>query len=302
MANNLRIVYNNHINLPTTLLTASAVSSANATTANLKGDVKSLVFRSSTAGIQINTKSIIIVDLAQVRDFNCVILPFTNLTATATVLVRGHASLPTTSSASPPVLSGGGATTTLFNGLVCPWALNGLPDWNPLINTAAGYSYGKGNHAAAWLPSTGSFRYLSIEVTDTSQSTRIIEISKLVVGMYWEPTYNTNFGVSHSMEDMSEHERSESGNLLTNRGPRYRTLQFDLSYLDASDKQEFTRFMIANGTFMPLFISVFPNNGNTSALLEQERSHMLYGKLVSTPSLKYFAPQVYSTSLEVEEI
>lgn len=52
----------------------------------------------------------------------------------------------------------------------------------------------------------------------------------------------------------------------------------------------------------PLFISLFPENNSTAAQLEMERSHQIYGKLMTVPGLTYSNLDIYNTRFDLEEV
>jgi hypothetical protein len=119
------------------------------------------------------------------------------------------------------------------------------------------------------------------------------------MGQYWSPKYNTGYGMTNSMKDLSTHERTESGDLVSQRGPRYSALTFDLKWLDPTDRIQLTRIMLGNGLPRPLLISLFPDNGTQT---EMERAHQIYGKMVTLPGITYDMLDIYSTQFDIEEV
>jgi hypothetical protein len=189
----------------------------------------------------------------------------------------------------------------------CPWNILNLPNWgtNPVLSS--NYSYGGGTYARIWFPEYKdiSVRYLTIEITDnyaTAGTGRYIEVSRLILGDYWSPIYNTGYGMTATIKDLSTHERTEAGDLITRRGPRYRTLSFNLDWLDYNDRIQMTRLLLGNGSSKPLLISLFPDSVNTVAGHEQEQSHQIYGKLQDLPGVTYQHYEIYSVAMNIEEI
>lgn len=131
-----------------------------------------------------------------------------------------------------------------------------------------------------------------------------IEASRLIIGRYWSPKYNTDYGLSNTVKDMSTHDRTDAGDLITKRGPRYSTLSFDLKWLDQSDRIELTKLLIGSGISKPVFISLFPDNTDTGLAVdyEKERAHQCYGKMVQIPGVSYSTLDMYSTQIEIEEV
>ena len=98
---------------------------------------------------------------------------------------------------------------------------------------------------------------------------------------------------------LSTCEVSESGDLITNRGIRFRSMNFDLNWLTSSDRQEFSRILRGNGLPKPLLISLFPDN---STDYDKEQAHQIYGKLSSISDVVNPIIDMYSTSIDIEEI
>ena len=295
--NNLRIIHQNLVDLSTTTITASSTAGTTSV-ANLKSDIKSLVWRSA-----VGTRASLIVDLGSAKTIGGVVLAFANLPSSgATMRIAGYNTLPT--------FTGNALTVTptpAFNTgstLCCPWNNLSLPDWGTNPAGSSNYSYGGGTYARVWLTAAQSaiaVRYLGIEIQDTT-STSYTEISRLIVGNYWSPTYNTGYGIEAGIKDLSEHVRTEGGDLLTRRGPRYRTLNFDLNWMNAADRKEMTKILLANGTSKPIFASLFPDSTGDDEDYQREGVHQIYGKLSTAPGISYSNYAIYATSLELEEV
>lgn len=300
--NNLRIIYNNFIDLAATTITASSTA-ANTSLNNLKSDTKSKVWRSTTG-----TKASLIVDFGSnnSRTVGGLVLAFTNLpSSTATIRIVGY-NAPNT-----PGFTGNALTTGItaaFNTgdvACCPWNNLGLPNWGTNPAGSSNYSYGGGTYARVWLSDAQSaipVRYLGIEITDNSNAAGYIEISRLIVGPYWSPLYNTGYGLESGILDLSEHLRTESGDLITRRGPRVRNLNFDLQWLADSDRKEITKIFLGNGMPRPLFVSLFPNSTGADSDFQREGNHQIWGKMKQVPGVSYTSYEVYTTRLELEEV
>lgn len=304
--NNLRIIYNNLVDLSTTTITASSQQSDATAPTNLKKDAKGSVWRSNpttTSGTTV--KAYITIDFGSEKSIQGVVLAFTNLvSSSATIKVIGSI----TAFAAGTVDQINTPTTTPTNTgtavAACPWNTLALPDWGTNPVGANTYAYGGGTYARVWLSDTTPRRYWNIEITDTrpAGTGHYIEVSRLIMGQYWSPKYNTGYGMTNSMKDLSTHERTESGDLVSQRGPRYSALTFDLKWLDPSDRIQLTRIMLGNGLPRPLLISLFPDNGTTTSQAEMERAHQIYGKMVTLPGITYDMLDIYSTQFDIEEV
>lgn len=311
--NNLRIIYQNLADLSTATVTANTTANATTTPAsNMQKDIKSQVWRSGTFTSNLTTcTSHILVNLGTTQTgLGGVVLPFCNLTSTATIRVRAYTGSTisfTGSTPDSPTFSTTGATLVFDTGavLACPYQVLGNWNWGVLELGANFYSYGGGTYARIWIPpnTTGignSFNQVLITIVDdrSAETNKYIEASRVVLGKYWEPKYNTSFGLSTTIKDLSAHQRTESGDLITNRGVRFNSMNFDLKWLTSSDRLDLTRILKGNGLSRPIFISLFPDDSDTG----KEQAHQIYGKLSQSSPIQHPIFETYSTQIEIEEL
>lgn len=272
---NLRIVYDNAADRAT--LSASA-SVGTLVAANLLTDTKSEVYRSST------TSATITLTWATAEVVGVVALPFCSLTSSATVRVRGY---PTSGSSTPSFDTGAKlAVSSSF----------GTGNWGTSLGVNS-YAYGGGAYAVNWFTPT-SVGKIVIDIVDSSNTLGYVEASRVVVGSYWTPTYNADYGVEVSPVDMSKHERSDAGDLRTERGALYKTLRVDLSFMPAADRASLWNLLKTNGLSKPLFFSLSPEVSDSS----EESLFQVYGKQSRQTSIRYQFANQFSASLELEEI
>jgi hypothetical protein len=201
--------------------------------------------------------------------------------------------------------NGVGGTGLLFDSgaggvVAAPYQVLGLWNWgtNPLGSNV--YSYGGGTYGRVWLDTQVQNVYsIAIDISDPGNLAGYIEASRLVVGWYWSPKYNTSYGLATTMKDLSTHERSEAGDLVTNRGVRFNSMNFDMNWLVPADQLEMQKILRGNGIAQPLLISLFPNNSDDWV---KEQSHQIYGKLSQLSSIVHPILDMYSTSIDIEEI
>jgi hypothetical protein len=276
-ANNLRIIYDNVADSAT--LTASTTASG-LTVNNLKTEQKGFVWRST------GTSATITATWSSAQTISGVVLPFCNLTSNATIQVR----LFTNTGDATPVLNTGAQSARaytpqdVFGGFTQPAGVNA-------------YSFGGGSYARSWFAATVA-RKIEVIINDAGNSSGYIELSRLVCGNYWSPTYNTEFGLSLGYRDTSEQTRSESGNLITTNNTVHRTLNFNLNWLVDTDRTRMLSILRGNGLRKPLFVSIFPED----ASLTKEQEFQIYGKLVNTNSITHPVYSVYTTTVDIEEI
>ena len=307
-ANNLRIIYENIVDLSTTTIVASSTASNSTATSNLKSDTKSLIWRSASVttspqNAKYTVKANLLVTCTT-SNIGGIILPFCNLSSSATIRVRGYnGAIPVMGGTvdSPTVTAIGTLRFDTGAVLASPAQVFGLWSWGTVPLGVNSYSYGGGAYGRVWIPlnSQKTCTSLIIEIIDTQNPSPYIEVSRLVIGSYWSPKYNTSYGLSSSTKDLSTHERTESGDLITNRGIRYRTMKFDLNYLTSPDRLEFSRILRGNGLPKPILISLFPDNATD---YDKEQAHQIYGKLSQLSDVVNPILDMYSTSIDIEEI
>lgn len=272
--NNLRVIYQNIADISTITATSTAGVT---TTDNLKKDAKALVWRSVGTGAQLT------VSFGGTKTIRGVVLPFTNFTAAATLTVT-----PT-----------GGTGTASVYVLACPYKQTDTWDTAYLPQGANSYAYGAGTYARAWFPTAQTCTGVTIAIADDTNPAGYVEASRLIIGDYWSPTYNTSFGLISAPRSLSANSRTESGDLVTNRGIQYNTMSFDLTWLTPEDRVIFTKIIKSNGINKPLLISLFPD---ASEDFDKEQTFQIYGKLVGMPDLTHSMYSMYSSKIEIEEI
>lgn len=152
--------------------------------------------------------------------------------------------------------------------------------------------FGGGKYVAKYFtPTAGT---TSFTVTFSSS----VKVSKFIIGNYWSPKYNTGYGVQVSYQDATTYDRLQSGDLYATLAPRNKSLQFDLQYLDESDKFYLFDIIKSVGKSKPVFVSVFPESTDQ----QKEQMHTIFGRLATPPNITYAMYTMYSSSIQLEEI
>lgn len=278
MPSNLRIISNNVADIAT--LTASSRAGSLFAT-NLQNDLKSQIWRS------VGTTPTLTLVWASAQIVSGFALVFSNMTEASTIRARGYAEE--------------ADTTPLFdtgNIQAVPPSLGGF-EWG--LNPAGvnSYSYGGGSTAVLWWQPT-AIKKLIININNSASPTGYVEASRVVVGDYFSPVYNApHGGLKVGVEDTSKHDRSSAGDLLTDRGVMYKTLDIDLQLMPQEDRNKVWAILRGNGMSRPVFICVFPENQDDP---QAGQIYTIYGKLSRGSSLTYSAYNQYATTLQVEEV
>jgi len=276
---NLRIVYSNAANR--NLSISASTTSGSLAAANLLTDIKSEIWRST------GTSADITLTWTNLEVVKMVALPFASLTTSATMRVRGYTN--TTDPEGSPLFD----TTALA---CCPVGSN--YEWGNFSSLSVNnYGFGGGKTAVLWFTG-GSVRKIIVSLADSTNPNGYLEASRVVCGDYWESTYNADYGASMGAADLSKHERSDAGDLRTDRGPRYKTLTVDITLMPAADRDVVWKIMYGNGMTRPVFFSLIPQSTDAS----EEAIHQLYGKLARTAALRYQFINQFNTTLEIEEV
>lgn len=279
MAALLRIVYDNAADRAT--VSASASASAALGPANLQNNRKSKVWRSTT------TSATLTATWTSGEIAGVVALPFSNLTQTATIRVRGYTNI----ADAVPVIDTGVV-------LAANYAPFGMFDWgaNPLgVNS---YSYSSSIYGVVWFEET-IVRKLVIDLVDVDNDAGYIECGRLVTGWYWSPSHNPEYGLGLTYLDSTKHERTDAGGLRTERGTRAKKLSFDLKNLSPTDRSQFWTMLTKNGMATPMFISVHPDESEDPTL---EQAYQLFGSLSQSSRVTHQSYAAYATQVEIEEI
>ena len=150
----------------------------------------------------------------------------------------------------------------------------------------------------------GGVKYVALYMSVSGATTfnisfnKTVKVSRFIIGKYWSPVHNVGYGITVGYNEATTVERLQSGDQYITKLPKSKTLQFELQYLNESDK--FNLFDIARvaGKVTPIFVSVFP--GDT--LQDKEQMYSIYGRLNAPPNISHTTYTIYSSSLQLEEI
>lgn len=179
----------------------------------------------------------------------------------------------------------------------CPAAAVKLRGFTP-AQAASAYAYGGGAYARHWLPAQMQALGLAIDIDDPANAQGYVEAARLVVGEYWSPANNPDYGASVMVQDASKHYRTDGGDLLTDVGTRARKMPLSLSAMPPVDRTALLNIMRGNGMAAPMLVSLFPG----SADLELERDHTVYGKLSTVAAMALPNVDRYAAQLDIEEV
>lgn len=276
---NARFLYANAADLAS--LVASSQASASLAITNLQTDEKSEVWRS------VGTTADFTATFTADQTIGGVVLPWTNLSATATMRVRLY-------NASAVLLLDTGTN------IACPGGNPSLWGWTAAQLNSNSFGYGGGSYARAWFTQTAGVRSFRVDLVDSSNAQGYLEVGRLVAGPYWQPVKNPDWDlVLHPGVDTSKHYRNDSGTLMTDPGTVHRKQQIPLSMWTNAERDIFWSIIASNGKSIPLLFSLLPDETSDP---KGEQMGMVYGKLMDSPATRFPAFRQFTTNLDFEEV
>lgn len=273
---NLRIVYDNVADNATLAASSTAGSLI---VDNLKTDIKSEIWRST------GTSATITLTWSPGEIIGMLAMPFCSLTAAATFRVRAYI---TAADALPAVDTG--------VQMACPGTPFGEWEWGMVPLGVNAYSYGGGTYGVIWFPAS-AYEKIVLDIDDSSNPLGYIEASRIVAGAYWSPVNNTEYGAEITLVDTSKQERSDAGDLKTDRGTLHKVLSFDLSLMPSTDRNALWNILRGNGMYSPIYVSLTPESTDST----EEQIFQVYGKLSKQSPIRYQFINQFNTSVEIEE-
>lgn len=235
---NLRIIYSNAADSST--VTASSTAGT-LVAANMLNERKVSVHRS--VGVSVTYT----LTWAKPQRVGGVALPATNLSQHATIRVRLYEDAEHT----VPVGDSGVRQA-------CPTSTLGLYDWGAPRDARA-FPFGGASKVAVWFPDQPSTVVAcTIELSDPDNEAGYIDCSRLVVGPYWEPEKNADYGANAGVTDLSKVVRSDSGDAMTLRGPMFETMRLQMSDLKETSRGNLAKIIRSAGASRNLFYSLLP--------------------------------------------
>lgn len=157
--------------------------------------------------------------------------------------------------------------------------------------TGQSIGYGAGKYVVKYITTTQALSSFTVSFSSS------VKVSKFIVGNYWAPKYNTQFGVEVGFEDSSTIERLQSGDIYATLAPRNKTLKFDLNYMDETDKFKLFDIYKSLGKTKPLFVSVFPEDTDK----EKEQMFSIYGNFSTLNNITHTMFTMYSNTINISE-
>jgi hypothetical protein len=124
-----------------------------------------------------------------------------------------------------------------------------------------------------------------------------IDISRIIVGAAFSPTYNADYGLNLQWTDPSKQQRTEAGSLVTDKRAKYRRVDFNLSYMPPEDKRTLLDLQRRMGLSADLFISIYPDDPSEIDTRDGE----FHCKFVDTSGFKHATFNTHTKAISCEE-
>ncbi len=269
---NLRILHVNYADLATSLAASTTAGSLSADL--MQNDRKGQAHRSTSTSVTYTATWTAGVSIGAVA------LPATNLSAAATIRVRLYSDTACTA-----LLQDTGAITACPGFAGVPWT------WQATFN-ANGFAYGVLSKAVAWFSANqAGVKGMKVDLADAGNAAGYIDCARLIAGPWWAPAWNASYGATLLVADNTVNERTDAGDLASDRAPVHEELTFSLPALTEADRAQLMAMLRANGAWKPILVSLMPGRGTA-----REQDHTVFGKLkpapVSHPFFETFANEI----------
>ncbi len=152
-------------------------------------------------------------------------------------------------------------------------------------------------YSVLWLPQSVGAQSFSITVADAANPAGYIQIKRLLIGAYFEPLINADYGMQLCWQDNSIQTRTMAGSIRTDIKEKFRMLNGNLSGLSSGERATFFDMSRAVGLSSEIFVSAFPQSGGAN-----ERDHSMLCKFDKLPAITQTQYTRYSGAFSFVEV
>lgn len=149
------------------------------------------------------------------------------------------------------------------------------------VQWASAYRYGGGARARSFM-TNHLVRRLELYLSDPDNLQGYIEVADIFAGRVWAPSRSPDYNPSRTASGTGESFRDGDGGLRSIKGTKFDSMAVSLSHMSEADRAEFWEIQLGNGTDVPMFVSLYPNDPSGT----RERDHQMYGCLVETAAMR----------------
>lgn len=144
----------------------------------------------------------------------------------------------------------------------------GIPAWGDTV-----FSNGQPAYSVHWFSEIVGALSFRVTINDEENDAGYIQAKRLLIGPYFEPDVNPDFGLQMHWAEDSTQKRTIAQTVRTDVQGKYRTLTGSLAGLDAEERGRFMDVCYAVGLARDCFVSVYPETGGVD-----ERDHSMLCK------------------------
>lgn len=139
-----------------------------------------------------------------------------------------------------------------------------------------------------------SFR---VELADGSHPSGYLEAKRLLLGAYFEPGVNWEYGARCYWDESSIQRRTQGGSIRTDDRVAFRRLEGALPRITDAERITLSDGVLHCGRRKEVFASAFPGVG-----AEKERDHALLGKFTRLPDVTHSEYSSHRATFAIEEV
>ena len=212
-----------------------------------------------------------------------------NLTGAATVRLRLYSDFAKTTEVYD--------STALAVGTALPWGTGGLQWGVTPWGASSTILDGTPAYFSHWFADETTAVAFQIDIADATNTDGYLQIGRIYLGDYWEPSVNVTYGMGMQWREASKQHRTDGGSLRTEGYYPYRSYSASFDALTDTDREEWNEITRKLGTRLDFLVSFAPEAGG-----KLERDYMAACKFTSTPKVTAAAYGRYESPAEMEEI
>lgn len=138
----------------------------------------------------------------------------------------------------------------------------------------------------------------SFKITLTGSGMSYVDVGRLFVGDFLEPTYNLSYGHNMSYAEKTKQFRTASGTLRSDMALPYKKFDFSLNTINEADRILMMEAFADVGKRNDFFVSAFPDAAGD----EKTRDYSAIMKLNKIPRFTEFQSSWYKAKYSMEEV
>lgn len=168
----------------------------------------------------------------------------------------------------------------------------GLVPWGATVFTGWSSTF-----SVMWLPQFFAVRSFRITVADAANPVGYIQMKRLLIGSYFEPVVNPDYGLQLNWQSDDQQVRTMASSVRTDIRARYRILNGTLAGLEPGERAIFMEIARTVGLAAELFVSVYPSASGAT-----RRDYSMLCKFTQMPAMTDANVQRHAASFALSEV